>query len=72
MREEVGDLLFSVAMLARKLGIDAEAALEEANRKFARRFTSIEERLEREGRDVREVGLETLDRLWNEMNALDR
>ena len=72
MREEVGDLLFSVAMLARKLGIDAEAALEEANRKFARRFTSIEERLEREGRDVREVGLETLDRLWNEMKALDR
>jgi len=71
MREEVGDLLFSVAMLARKLSVDAEAALEDANRKFARRFASIEERLEREGRDVRDVGLETLDRLWNEVKSLD-
>jgi MazG family protein len=66
MQEEVGDLLFSVTMLARKLGIDAEAALEATNRKFVRRFAAVEERLEGEGRDVREVGLETLDRLWRE------
>jgi len=67
LREEVGDLLFSVTMLARRLGVDAEAALEGANRKFVRRFAAIEERLAREGRDAREVGLETLDRLWNEV-----
>jgi len=66
LREELGDLLFTVTMLARRLGVDAEAALEGANRKFVRRFTAIEARLGREGRDVRDVGLETLDRLWNE------
>jgi MazG family protein len=63
---EVGDLLFTVVNLARKLGIDPDAALAGTNEKFRRRFRHIEERLAAEGRNLADVGLEELDRLWEE------
>ncbi len=66
LRSEVGDLLFTVVNLARKLGIDPDAALAGTNRKFRRRFRHIEERLAEDGRSLAEVGLEELDRLWEE------
>ena len=62
--EELGDLLFSVVMLARKCETDAEAALEQTNRKFARRFRWMEEQLRLDGRGVEEAGIELLERLW--------
>ncbi len=65
--DEIGDLLFSVTMLARRLDVDPEAALERTNRKFARRFAAVEARLAREGREASDAGLATLDRLWNEV-----
>ena len=64
IEDELGDLLFSAVMLARKRGVDPEAALSGTNRKFARRFRWIEEQLLAEGRRVDEVGLEALELLW--------
>ena len=64
--EELGDLLFTVANLARHLGVDAEAALRRAGLKFARRFAHIEARLAARGLGPAEVGPEELERLWAE------
>jgi MazG family protein len=62
---ELGDLLFSIVNVARFLRIDPEAALRRANLKFRRRFAAIEKAFE--GRDLRGVGLEEMDRVWNEV-----
>jgi MazG family protein len=63
---EVGDLLFSVVNLARKLGVDAETALAGATKRFADRFRNIERVLESDGRRVEDAGLEELDRIWEQ------
>ncbi len=63
-RAETGDLLFSVANLARHLGIDPEAALARTNRKFRRRFARLERELDAAGRSPAEASLEELDALW--------
>jgi len=62
--EELGDLLFAIVNVARFLDVDPEAALRKANLKFRRRFALIEKRFE--GRDLKEVGLDAMDRVWNE------
>jgi len=69
LADEVGDLLFTVVNLARKLGVDPDAALAGTNDKFRRRFRHIEERLAGEGRNLGEVGLDELDRLWEEAKS---
>lgn len=63
--EEIGDLLFVVVNLARKLEVDAEAALKKTNRKFRRRFRFIEEELKKDEKKAETAGLAELDRLWN-------
>ncbi len=67
--EEFGDLLFVMANLARHLKIDPEAALREANLKFARRFGKIEAALRVEGRSPEDATLEEMDQLWDEAKA---
>ena len=62
--EEMGDLLFSIANLSRKLGIDPESALRKANEKFSRRFTALEDRLHAQGRSVHGASLEEMEREW--------
>ena len=62
--EELGDLLFAVVNLARWLEVDPEAALREANAKFAARFAQVETRAKAEGRSMAKLTLEELDRLW--------
>ena len=62
--EELGDLLFSVAQLARHLGADPEAALRAANAKFERRFRRMESILAGQGRAPREASQEELEALW--------
>jgi MazG family protein len=63
--EEFGDLLFVMANLARHLGVDPEAALRGANRKFVRRFASIEAALSAQGRKPEDATLEEMDALWD-------
>lgn len=65
-REELGDLLFTVANLARHLEIDPEAALAGANRKFKERFTAMEQRLAEAGSSLADAPREELERLWHE------
>ena len=65
--EEMGDLLFAMANLARKLGIDAESALRKANEKFTKRFMALEEEFERRGQTLQDAGLEEMERVWSEV-----
>jgi len=62
--EEVGDLLFTLANLARKLDVDPEAALAAANLKFRRRFAAVEVGLAARGRGPAEATLAEMDELW--------
>jgi ATP diphosphatase len=69
---EVGDLLFAVVNLARHLDADPEAALRSANRKFERRFASIESALAARGKTPAASTLAEMDALWNEAKAAER
>lgn len=71
-REELGDLLFALAMLARHMEIDPEGALEGANRKFRERFSWIEAELQRRGVRLEQAGLELLEQLWQQAKAESR
>ncbi len=62
--EEVGDLLFVVANLARHLNVDPESALRGTNAKFVRRFKAIEAALAVQGRELRNASLEEMEALW--------
>jgi nucleoside triphosphate diphosphatase len=62
--EEMGDLLFSLANLARKLGIEPESSLRNANAKFSARFTALERHLEARGRTVHDATLEEMEEVW--------
>ena len=62
--EEMGDLLFAIANLSRKLGIEPETALRKANDKFTRRFTDMESRIAGSGRAMKDMTLEDLEKEW--------
>lgn len=64
IEEELGDLLFSVVNLARKLGVESEAALAATNEKFVRRFHAVEQAITREGKKLGEATLEEMDAAW--------
>ena len=66
VKEELGDLLFSVCNLARHLGVDAESALEGASAKFARRFRTVEAAAKERGRRLPGMTLAEMDELWDE------
>jgi MazG family protein len=67
VEEEMGDLFFALANLARKMGIEPEAALRRANDKFQRRFTAVEARVKADGKQIREVGLQGLEAYWQQV-----
>jgi len=67
LEAELGDLLFAVVNLCRKSGVHAALALDKANEKFVRRWTSIERLAAERGIDVPSAGLDALDRLWDEV-----
>ena len=71
VRGEIGDLLLTVANLARKLGIDPEGALAESNLKFRRRFGHIERRLRDDGRTANDSDLDEMETLWREAKSLE-
>lgn len=66
LEDELGDLLFSIANLARHLEIEPEAAIRRANRKFEARFHHIEASLRAQGRDPESADLDELEQLWQE------
>lgn len=72
--EEMGDLLFSIANLARKLGLDPESALREANDKFTARFAALEDVLTTQGRTVHAASTEELEATWQavKVHGLER
>ncbi|HEX6068352.1 MAG TPA: nucleoside triphosphate pyrophosphohydrolase [Longimicrobiaceae bacterium] len=72
LEDEVGDLLFSVVNLARLSGVHAPTALRRANRKFRRRFASLERLARERGIAVDEAGLAVLDGLWDDAKREER
>jgi MazG family protein len=62
--EEMGDLLFSIANLARKLGIEPESALRKANEKFSARFEQVERALEAKGGSIHDATLAQMEAEW--------
>ncbi len=66
-KEELGDILFVVANLARKMGVDPEDALQHSSEKFRRRFEEVARRVEESGREIAESSLEEMDALWDEV-----
>lgn len=69
MTEELGDLLFSVVNLARKLGVEAESAMAAANEKFTRRFHAMEEKLAADGKQLGSLSLQEMDLAWDAVKA---
>lgn len=66
IEQELGDVLFVVANIARRWGVNPEEALRHSNRKFSRRFRYIEQRLAEQDRDVAEVSLAEMEALYQE------
>jgi ATP diphosphatase len=72
IEEEIGDLLFVVANLARHLSVNPEDALRKANLKFIRRFNYIEENIKALDKDIKSASLEEMERFWNEARQADK
>ncbi len=66
LSSEIGDLVFAVINLARRMGIDPDGALSKTNEKFSRRFRYIEKAVEKSGKDWDDFSLEELDAFWNQ------
>ena len=69
LADEVGDILFVAANLARKLDLDPEACLRQANEKFTRRFGQVEARLAAEALTPAEAGLDRMEAHWQAVKA---
>jgi MazG family protein len=67
--DEMGDLLFAIANLSRKLGIEPEAALRRANEKFTRRFEAVEYAFATKGRSIAEASLDEMETEWERVKA---
>ncbi len=65
IQDELGDLLFSLVNLSRFIHINPEEALNHANNKFIRRFQQLEKTMEEEGKHLKDMTLEEMDKVWN-------
>ena len=72
LEDEMGDLLFALANLARRLELDPEAALRHGNAKFERRFRALEDRFEANSRPLAEASLEEMETVWRDVKARER
>jgi MazG family protein len=70
--EEMGDLLFSIAHLSRRLGIEPEAALRKANDKFTHRFTAMETRIAARGGRMADMSIDALEAEWQQSKAEEK
>jgi tetrapyrrole methylase family protein / MazG family protein len=71
IEEEIGDLLFVIVNLARRLDVEPETALKRTNRKFRERFRYIEDRLNERELTLAETSLDQMDALWNESKSAE-
>lgn len=69
VRRELGDLFFALANVSRKLGVNPELALLQANGKFARRFGRMESKLKAKGQTLEKASLAEMDEAWDEVKA---
>lgn len=72
LEDEIGDLLFAVANLARKLDVEPESALRRGNAKFTARFTALESRVHEGGRRLHELSLDELEEEWRQVKAAEQ
>jgi MazG family protein len=72
VHDELGDLLFTIANIARKLNVNPEEALQSANRKFTRRFEAIEAQARGRELNLDQLELEEMDRMWDEAKAAEK
>jgi MazG family protein len=71
LRDEMGDILFVMANLARHLGVEPETALQQTNAKFKRRFEAMEAEARASGRDFRKMSLAEQDALWERVKKTE-
>lgn len=71
MQDELGDVFFSLASLARRLDLDPEACLRQACDKFTRRFQAVEAELAVEGRSMQDEPVAYLDEVWTRVKKRD-
>ena len=71
IEQEAGDLFFSVINYVRFLNVDAENALELTNKKFIRRFNLMEKRVQENGKNLKDMTLQEMDEIWNEVKKED-
>jgi tetrapyrrole methylase family protein/MazG family protein len=72
LKEEIGDLIFAVVNVARKLNIDAEDALQTSTSKFMRRFRKIEDYAKKKKMDIKHMSLKEMDKVWDEVKKKER
>ena len=69
LEDEFGDIMFSLVNVARHCGFNANIALQRANNKFERRFREVERLVKEQGQEIKDVGLEGLQKLWKQAKA---
>lgn len=72
IHDEIGDLLFTIGNIARKVNVNPEEALQSTNRKFMRRFEHMEARVREREQNLDQLQLEEMDRLWDDAKAAER
>lgn len=71
LAEEIGDLLFAVTNLTRKIGMDSESLLAAANQKFISRFNEVEEILKKQGTNAVEADIQCMEKAWEKVKNKD-
>ena len=71
LEDELGDVLFVVANLARMLDVDPEKALRRTNRKFEMRFRAMEQKFKGDGRDLKDCSLTEMDACWDSVKGVE-
>ena len=72
MEAEFGDMFFSLINAARLYGVNPENALERTNQKFTRRFNYLESKTMKSGRNLKDMNLEEMDKIWEEAKQFDK
>ncbi len=72
MEDEMGDLFFALINYARYIGVNPEDALERTNKKFMKRFLSIEQQAEKEGKSLKKMTLEEMDKMWDKAKEAEK